>query len=119
VNLFRSLCSAVRHRLRVVAAAAFCVKVAEPAAGFVEEGWLGLSRASLSGGCHLWQVKIQYLESLGRDPGHWATADGFIPSFGDGCLLRFLSKSLGDGAFFISRCSVSSMVAVVGDGDFR
>jgi hypothetical protein len=54
VNLFRSLCSAVRRRLRVVAATAFCVKVAEPTAGFVEEGWLGLSRASLSGGCHLW-----------------------------------------------------------------
>jgi hypothetical protein len=57
-SLFRTLCSVVHHRLRVATASAFYVKVAEQAAGFVEEGWLGLARASLSGGSRLWRVKI-------------------------------------------------------------
>jgi hypothetical protein len=53
-SLFRSLCSAVRRRLLVAASSAFCVKVAELAVGFMEEGWLGLTRASLNGGGRSW-----------------------------------------------------------------
>jgi hypothetical protein len=52
--LFRSLCSVVRRRLLVAASSAFCVKVVELDVGFMEEGWLGLTRASLNGGGHSW-----------------------------------------------------------------
>jgi hypothetical protein len=53
-SLFRSPGSAVCRSLRVVASSTFCVKVAEPAVGFVEEGRLGLHRASLCGGGRQW-----------------------------------------------------------------
>jgi hypothetical protein len=51
-SLFRSPGLAVHRCLWVAAASAFFVKVAEPAGGFVKEGWLGLPRASLCGSGH-------------------------------------------------------------------
>jgi hypothetical protein len=49
-SLFKSPGSTVHRSLRVAAMSVFCVKVAEPAVGFVEEGQLGLPQASLCGG---------------------------------------------------------------------
>jgi hypothetical protein len=68
---------------------AFCVKVAEPAAGFVEQWRLGLTQASLNGGGRWWWVKIQDLESLGRDSSRWVTVDGFILTLGTGVYFDF------------------------------
>jgi hypothetical protein len=64
--LFRSLSSTVRC-LRLAVMPTFCVKVVELSVGFVEEGRLDETQASLGVNGHHWRVKIQDLESLGRD----------------------------------------------------
>ena len=58
----------------------FWFKGAGCAAGVVDGGRLGLSRSSLSGGLRRWRAQIQEWDGLGRGPGRWATADGFISS---------------------------------------
>ena len=41
-------------------------------------GWLDLARSSFSDGGRQWRAQIQELEEAGRNPGRWATADGFF-----------------------------------------
>jgi hypothetical protein len=53
-SLFRSPGLAVRRCLWVAASSTFFVKVAESVVGFVEEGRLGLPRASLCDGGRRW-----------------------------------------------------------------
>jgi hypothetical protein len=113
-SLFRSSGSAIRRSFRVVAASAFCIKVAKPAMGFVEEGWLDLPRVSLCGGDRRWRVKTQDLGSLGRDPGRWAIADGFIPSFETGV---FFDSS--QSCWVMGLLQISAVLVVLDGGGCR
>jgi hypothetical protein len=67
--------------------------------GFMEEGRLDQTQASLDGGDHRWRVKIQDLESLGLNL-RW-----LHPNLRDGCLFQLLLKPLGDGASLDLDCA--------------
>jgi hypothetical protein len=45
--------------------------------GVVVVGWPDLTQSSLGGGGGWWHA--QELEKLGRGPGRWVIANGFIP----------------------------------------
>jgi hypothetical protein len=113
-SLFKSPGLTVHRSLRVAAMSVFCIKVAEPAVGFVEEGQLGLPQASLCGGGCRWRVKTQDLGSLGCDLDRWAFADGFIPSFETGV---FFDSSQSRWA--IGLLQISVVLIVLGGGGCR
>jgi hypothetical protein len=48
--------------------------------GVVVVGWPDLPPSSLGGGGCRWRAQIWELDKLGRGPGRWAIAVGFIPS---------------------------------------
>jgi hypothetical protein len=99
------------------------------AVGSVEDGELDPPRFPLGrGGRCRWRARIWELEELGRGPGRWSIADGFIPSSGMGVyfdsvqsqrvmeLFRFMVVR---GDFFVCsgqrRCS-RALVERIGSG---
>lgn len=71
--LFRSPSPPAR-RLSMVTGSSFCwFKAAEMVVGFVQTGWMGLHRASLSSGGRRRRLKSHDPENLGLSPGRWAS----------------------------------------------
>ncbi|CAO2145787.1 unnamed protein product [Urochloa humidicola] len=77
-DLYRNLRLAVRRLPQVMLLLAFLVMGAEVAVGDVVCDRLDLACIFLDGGGRHRRGQFQELESLGRGPGRWATADGFI-----------------------------------------
>jgi hypothetical protein len=97
---------------------AFSLKDTELSVGGVVGGWPDLAQSSLGGGGRRWRVKIRELEMLGRDPGRWATTDGFInfDSAQSLCAMRSLLLVVVFGFFFGSGRRRGRRPSVVREG---
>jgi len=88
---------------------AFFCKDAELSVGVVVAGRPNLAQSLLGGGGRWWRAQIRELEKLGRGPGRWVIADGFIPfpmtgvyfdSFQSQCAMGLFQLMVVFGFFF-------------------
>ena len=79
----------------------FCFEESGHAGGHAEDGWPDRARASIGGDSRRWRVQFRDLGSLGRGPGRWTTAEGFIycDSSQSQCAMGFLQIYGGSGVF--------------------
>ena len=90
----------------------FCFEESGHAGGHAEDGWPDRARASIGGDSRRWRVQFRDLGSLGRGPGRWTTAEGFIycDSSQNQCAMGFSRSTAARG---------SSSTVVTGSGDLR
>ena len=106
-----------RHLRQVAGMSVFCLKEAEQAVGLVECWWWDQARASLDGGGCRRRVLALVRKSLGRRPGRWVNADGFIPSPATGVYFDSFKASARWGSSSSGSCPMSSSTTVAGDED--
>ena len=108
-----------RHLRQVAGMSVFCLKEAEQAVGLVECWWWDQARASLDGGGCRRRVLALVRKSLGRRPGRWVNADGFIPSPATGVYFDSFKASVRWGSSSSWFRLWFSSSAVAGGDDFR
>jgi hypothetical protein len=84
--------------------------------GDVDGGWLDLPRFPLGGAVRRWGGLIQELDGVGRGPGRWATAVGFILSSDMGI---YFNSSKSQWAMGLLQLKVMPDVFFVGGGQRR
>jgi len=101
----------------------FCFEESGHAGGHAEDGWPDRARASIGGDSRRWRVQFRDLGSLGRGPGRWTTAEGFIycDSSQSQCAMGFLQIYGGSGVFVdgsVRQRRSPAKKASIGVGDF-